>query len=248
MKTFALATFAGVASAINQLEVDYLSYIARYNKEWSNDAAEFITRFNLYAAKDAELKQINAENKNFTVGHNKFSDWTTDEYKVLLGLIDPDLTADVFYFEDEANVPDYVNWTNDAVTPVKDQGQCGSCWAFSVTGAMEGAHFVTYGELLSFSEQQLVDCDTTVDAGCNGGNPLYTFAYYKKHYADLESAYPYTSGTTKTAGACQYDSVDHSNVEAVEYWSVPANSVKQMKKALAHQPISVLVEADKTAW
>ena len=122
MKTFALATFAGVASAINQLEVDYLSYLARYNKEWSNDATEFITRFNLYAAKDAELKQINAENQNFTVGHNKFSDWTTDEYKQLLGLIDPDLTTDVFYFEDEANVPDSVNWTNDAVTPVKDQG------------------------------------------------------------------------------------------------------------------------------
>jgi len=67
------------------------------------------------------------------------------------------------------DLPVEVNWINKgAVNPVKDQGQCGSCWAFSAVAAMEGAHQIATGDLLSFSEQQLVDCDTAC-FGCNGG-------------------------------------------------------------------------------
>jgi C1A family cysteine protease len=66
-------------------------------------------------------------------------------------------------------VPASVNWINaGAVTPIKDQGQCGSCWAFSSTGALEGIHAIESGTLLSFSEQQLVDC-STANGGCGGG-------------------------------------------------------------------------------
>ena len=98
-----------------------------------------------------------------------------------------------------------VDWVSaGAVTPVKDQGQCGSCWAFSSTGALEGAHFVKSGELLSFSEQQLVDCAGLKygNLGCNGGLQQRAYKYLESNKAELESVYPYFSGTTKSAGSC----------------------------------------------
>ena len=93
-----------------------------------------------------------------------------------------------------------------AVTPVKDQGQCGSCWSFSTTGALEGASFIKYGKLISLSEQNFVDCDTLAnggsgDLGCNGG--LYDNAFeWAKHNGGVctESDYPYVSGTTTKRG------------------------------------------------
>ena len=82
-----------------------------------------------------------------------------------------------------------------------------------------------------------------MNEGCNGGNPLYTFLWYKSHFAELESNYPYVSGTTQTAGTCMYDSTSKTSVEVSTAWSVQADSVDNMKKALAKQPLSVLVDA-----
>ena len=94
------------------------------------------------------------------------------------------------------------------MTPVKNQGQCGSCWSFSTTGALEGAYFNKYGELKSFSEQQLVSCDNFknggTDMGCNGGLMDHAFNWIEKNGGlCYEDDYPYTSGTTKSAGTCE---------------------------------------------
>jgi len=105
----------------------------------------------------------------------------------------------------EEDLPTWLDWrAKGAVTRVKDQGQCGSCWAFSTTGSLEGAHFIAERELESFSEQQLVDCarGATSNHGCNGGNPLWAFKYLKGNQAERESSYPYTSGTTRVHGTC----------------------------------------------
>jgi len=110
------------------------------------------------------------------------------------------------------NLPTEVNWADKgAVTPVKNQGQCGSCWAFSTTGSLEGAHFISIKKLDSFSEQQLVDCSGSYkNQGCNGGLMDQAFWYVKDHGITLEGTYPYKG----VGGSCKY------NADSDKAWTI----------------------------
>lgn len=155
---------------------------------------------------------------------------------------------------DAGAVPASVNWvTNGGVTPVKNQGQCGSCWSFSTTGALEGAYFVKQGKLASFSEQQLVDCDNRKnggkDMGCNGGLMDNAFTWIEKNGGlCTEAAYPYVSGTTKTAGTCQTSCSVVPDSKIVSFTDVPSKSDADMMAALTQQPVSVAIEADQQSF
>jgi len=148
-------------------------------------------------------------------------------------------------------LPKEVDWVKSgAVTPVKDQGQCGSCWSFSTTGALEGAYFNKYGKLESFSEQQLVDCDTYRnggrDHGCKGGLMDNAFSWIEKNGGLCsEDEYPYVSGTTKTEGTCQVACDINTKSRITAFVDVLPSSDEAMMSALAKQPVSIAIEADQ---
>ena len=250
MKSFAFAAVMAAVNALNNAEFEYMQYIAKFNKQ-TNDVEEFHARMANFQATDAYIKEVNQSNGNYTAGHNQFSDWHYAEYKAILGYRRSDLMTKNIKVFAETN-DETVNWvTKGAVTPVKDQGQCGSCWSFSTTGSLEGAHQIATGELLSFSEQQLVDCAGIKygNMGCNGGLQTYAYNYYEAgHKAELESTYPYTSGSTRKSGSCQYDEGSTTSVTVTDYTDVTPNNKSQMKAALAQQPLAVAIEADKMCF
>ncbi|GMH74528.1 hypothetical protein TrRE_jg2293 [Triparma retinervis] len=149
--------------------------------------------------------------------------------------------------DDDAPSGDGVDWVDSgAVTDVKDQGSCGSCWSFSTTGAMEGAYFVANKELVSFSEQMLVDCDTT-DSGCNGGLMDNAFAWIKDNGGLCkEDDYPYSSGGG-SSGSCQTSCTPVTG-STVSSWVDVKQSDGAMESALDQQPVSIAIEADQSAF
>jgi cathepsin L len=179
----------------------------------------------------------------------------TNDYRKYLSLQHiGSATYKTTFFPQSFAYPKSVDWVSvGAVTPVKDQGQCGSCWSFSTTGALEGAYFIKYGTLVSFSEQQLVDCDNYKnggrDHGCNGGLMDNAFTWINKNGGlCLEQDYPYVSGNTKTEGTCKTNCHVNSNSRIISFVDVPSNSDDEMMTALSKQPVSVAIEADQPAF
>jgi len=221
----------------------------------------FVRMLQNFANNDDIIETHNSGNHTYKLGHNQFSHMSLDEWRsfVRLGLSRPEpLEGPARIHEapvDVSALPASVDWTSaGAVTPVKDQGQCGSCWSFSTTGALEGAYYNKYKTLKSFSEQNLVDCDTLSnggrDHGCNGGLMDNAFSWVKKNGGlAYESDYVYVSGTTKTAGTCQQSKYyKDTKVTPASYTDVTKNSDSALMSALAQQPVSVAIEADQTAF
>jgi C1A family cysteine protease len=225
------------------MQVAFMQHIADHGLSYGT-IEEYNFRQNIFAGVNAEIEAHNQSNSTYTLGHNFMSTMTQGEKKKMLGYVAPIVPSEIVTFP-AANA-DEVNWvTKGGVTPVKNQASCGSCWSFSSTGAMEGAHFVASGKLLSFSEQQLVSC-SKLNHACNGGSMALAFRFYKSHAAVLEADYPYTSGAGKVA-ACD-SSKPATDVKCKSFSQVTPNNSDQLKAALAIAPVSVAIEADKSAF
>jgi len=142
---------------------------------------------------------------------------------------------------------DIVNWNNKgAVTPVKNQGQCGSCWSFSATGSMEGEKFIKQGSLTSLSEQNLIDCSTSQgNQGCNGGLMDSAFKYViAKHGIDTEASYRYTA---TGPNACKYSAANIGDTIS-SYKDVTRGSESALQSAVDVQPVSVAIDAGHNSF
>ena len=223
----------------------FMQHVADFGLSYGT-IEEFNFRKAIFDLVDVELNLINAEQSSFTVAHNKFSTWTDAEHKRRLGY-----TASIFpkeFSEDVQSNASSVNWvTAGAVTSVKNQEACGSCWSFSTSGAMEGSHKIAGGSLENFSQQQLVNCSTR-NNGCNGGNMDLAFKYYENNYAILASDYPYVSGTGDDSQSCKYSSKPHTNVKCTGIKDVIPNYPQKLKDSIAVGPTSVAIQADKRVF
>merc|ERR1711990_291858 len=188
------------SDTLGEEEYRIMRFVSEYGKSYGT-VAEFMFRKEQFTTRHNEIEAFNADaNNTHTVGHNHFSDRTYAEMKKLNGYVHQEAKNVVELPETTSAT---VDWrSHDAVTPVKNQGQCGSCWAFSTTGAVEGADAIKSGSLKSFSEQQLVSCSKQ-NNGCNGGLMDYAFQYLQSAPLELEDTYPYTSGTGRVK-SCSY--------------------------------------------
>ena len=233
-----------LSERITEEEMAYMRYVTEWGKSYGTKA-EFqfrMEQFKKTMAKIAEHESNDAHKS--TVGLNQFSDWTHEEYKKLLGYKARENVSAEPELLDTSNLADEMDWrSKGAVTPVKNQGQCGSCWAFSTTGAVEGAMFLSSGTLQSYSEQQLVDCSKQ-NNGCNGGLMDYAFQYIETNPLMLEGDYAYTA----RKGTCKYEA--SKGVGKVKgFKDVSRDSTgAQLKAALAKGPVSVAIEADQFAF
>ena len=215
---------------------EFILFRNRFNKVYASDE-DFFARFEVFKSNMRSIIQHNSvPGQNFTLGINQFSDLTAEEFKALY--INNGCKT---YTSTATSAPASIDWRQkNAVTSVKDQGQCGSCWTFSSTGASEGAWAISTGKLIDLSEQQLVDCATGVaygSHGCNGGQMEGADKYLIANGQCSLASYPYTATDDK----CK-------TCSPVAHFSscsdVKPNDQISLKGAVAMQPVSVAIEAD----
>jgi len=228
---------------------EFALFVQKFAKKYSND--NFFYRYNTFKENFDKIHRHNQGNATYTMKMNKFGDMSFHEFH----------STHTGYnyinnsFMRARNAPKHVaatappasvDWrTQGAVTPIKDQQQCGSCWAFSATGSMEGAWAISKNHLLSLSEQQLVDCSQAQgNYGCSGGLMDYAFEYVIANGGiTSEAKYPYTAmdGTCKSPLPASVATIS-------SYQDVAANNDAALQAAVALGPVSVAIEADQEAF
>ena len=222
----------------------FSNFQERFSRRYEN-IQELEARFQIFRS---NLRGIILHNldyrQNFTMGINQFTDLTPQEFKdqYVGGLkVEVGSYGCKTYSSSASGAPASIDWRNKgAVTTVKDQGQCGSCWTFSSTGAVEGAWAIAKGQLVDLAEQQLVDCATGISYGshgCSGGQMEGAFKYVIEHGQCSLASYPYTAkdGTCKTCTTIAHVS---------SCSDVKPNDQISLKGAVSQQPVAIAIEAD----
>ncbi|XP_013865872.1 pro-cathepsin H [Austrofundulus limnaeus] len=209
-----------------------------HNKRYTSE--DLHHRLRVFTENKRTVDSHNAGNHSFTMGLNQFSDLTFEEFKKIY-LQTPQIcsvTKGNHVFGTGPH-PDFVDWRvkGNFVTPVKNQGFCGSCWTFSTTGCLESVNAIATGKLISLSEQQLLDCSSSFNnSGCLGGLPSHSFEYIKYNKGLMtEEDYPYKG----FVGTCKFES-QLTAVFVQDVVNITCNDEKAMVDAVARlNPITV---------
>jgi C1A family cysteine protease len=246
LSSFIFFTTLGLSSTNQNLcqcqcSDDFDLFKTQYDKVYANPQEELYRRI-VYINNYNRIQEHNRNEENsFQLEMNQFGDLLSHEYhnkNTYYHLREqPRVSRSAFV---ETDVVDTIDWrSQNAVTPVKNQGQCGSCWAFSTTGSLEGLNAIQTGKLVSFSEQQLMDCSKPEgDQSCNGGLMDYAFQYViDAKGICTEESYSYEAKDEDTCKVC--DKV----MTITGYTDVDENNEDALKQAVAKLPVSVAIQA-----
>ena len=238
--------------------IDFVDYIIKFDRVYHNNG-DFVSKFFNFKKNLKHILDHNLSGKSFKLDINKYSDETDDDFESRKGYIsDPiyhvsskifnflskdHVGCDAFNETSSLDVPKNIDWRDhEAVTPVKDQKKCGSCWSFSSTGAIEGSWSIKHKKLVSISEQQLIDCSRSYgDLGCYGGLMDNAFSYAIENGMCTEEDYPYTA----------HGHLCHSCNKSVQIQGcvdIESGNQQQLKKAVSLGPVSVAIEADQSIF
>jgi len=224
----------------HEYQASFTNWMAQHNKKY--DVEAFFGRYRLWKESMDYIHQSNQQNRSYTLAMNQFGDLSSEEFRSIYNRARPDdLPKPSRFHQGVKAVTDdgSLDWVSQGfVTAVKDQGQCGSCWSFSTTGALE---YLTArnGQLTPLSEQTLLDCDTgSGNNACVGGSPTRAFEFVKAHGIASEAAYPYITA----AGTCHTYNSALTNLGG--WVQVQQNSEDAMMSAIHIQPLSILLAGD----
>jgi C1A family cysteine protease len=196
-----------------------------FKKEYDLNSQEGVKRFEIFKNTLTLVEETNSKNLSYKLGINKFSDLSNEEFKSRYLSFKEEIHSELSflseksYFDVHADAEDELsidltqsrpNWTRN-FGPAKDQGSCGSCWAFAAIGAVEGNYSVKFGKELRFAEQELVDCSQYTN-GCRGSSPASALRYVLESGIAYENSYEYISGLTRSANTCKSKEVPRNMI------------------------------------
>lgn len=236
-----------------EYQTKFAAYVAEYPDKQQYEPQEHEHRYNIFKKNIDHIERHNAGNATYKFGLGPFTDWTSHEFKKMVGgpmKITPEHKRNVVHL-DTSNLADAVDWSTkscgsgNCVTPVKNQGKCGSCWSFSSTGEIESRTAIKTGKLVSLSEQELMDCSKPEgNKGCNGGLMDYAFKYVVKNGGlCLDSDYPYKA---KNDIMCRKKCTPVDPIRSFK--DVAKDNEAQLAAAASEGPVSVAIEADKAIF
>jgi len=245
-----LVGFIAISQALTeeQYRLEFFKWQQEHNKVYKS-FAESTHRFNVFRQ---NLDFINAHDekaKGFSVALNQYADLSSAEFTAWANGVNITVNPNKSLVRTivNSNAPSTWDWrSKGAVTPVKNQQQCGSCWSFSATGSMEGATFLKTGRLPSLSEQNLVDCSTAQgNQGCNGGLMDQAFQYViSNHGIDTEASYPYTA---TGPNQCRFNRA-HVAATVTSFHDVPQGDENALVDAAYKTPTSVAIDASHQSF